>query len=78
MKSPKQVKAKFLRISAKVIKLNNQFIRLKPEEKVGKRGRTIMDALANAISEQKMCYWVLDLHPETKPKKKKKTKPIKK
>lgn len=74
MKSPKQVKSKFLRLSAKAIKLNNTFVRLKPEEKVGKRGRALLEALSDTVSEQKMCYWVLDMHPDTHTKKKKQAK----
>lgn len=73
MKNQKQVKSKFLRLSSKVIKLNNTFARMKPEEKVGARGRRLLDNLTKTVHEQKFCYWILDMHPETKVKKKKKT-----
>lgn len=78
MRSPKQVKSKFLRLSTKVVKINNTFSKLKPEEKVGVRGRNLMEALTRAVSEQKNCFWVLNLHPDTKAKTKKKKKPVKK
>lgn len=62
MKSGKQIKSRFLRLAAKQVKLNNQFVKLSPEAKTDLLGRKLLNQLTLVNQSLQELYWVMEVH----------------